>query len=91
MPFGGSQIDEPTFSQEEQPSAIIHGVFIDEGAQVPLSPGQALQSGDVDLNIEVPAVGHDDPVLHQQKMIPAEAVQPAGHGDENITQFGGLA
>ena len=84
VPLGGGQVDEPALAQQVDAAPVGGGVLLHKGAHLPMADGDGLQRGDVNLHIEMAAVGHDGAVRHCRKVVGADDVPAAGHGDEHF-------
>ena len=87
MALGAGEVDEPTFAEDGDAVAVLQGVLVDEVAHGALR-GVLLQPGDVDLDVEVPAVGDDGAVLHLLEVGRGEDRGVAGDGAEEVADPG---
>ena len=90
MPFGSGQIDQASFSEQVDAAAVLHCVFVNEGASGALGGRQLFERRDVDFNVEVARVRDDGPILHDCEVLLGEYVLVAGDGAEDVADFGCL-
>ena len=64
MAFGGGEIDEAAFAEQINLAAVLHGVFVDEGARGFLAAGKLFERGDIDLHVEVAGVADHRAIFH---------------------------
>ena len=91
MALGRAEVDEPALGDEVEalrPEVELLDV-VAHLAHVPL--GQLAQRDEVELGVEVAAVGQDGAVAHGHEVLAAEDVDVAGGGDEDLAPGRGLA
>ena len=87
---GASEVDEATFSEEDDVPARCHGEPIDLGLDVHDGLGVLLQPSDVDLNVEVTDVGDDGVFGHDREVLAGDDVPVPGAGDEDVGAGSGI-
>src|SRR5579872_658868 len=88
--FGGGKVDEAAFAEQIDLASIFHGVFFHEVARGALGAGQLLQRRNVDLDVEVPGVGHNSAILHRLEVLFGDDVLVAGDRYEDVADLGSL-
>ena len=91
MALGGAEVDEAALGDEVEalrPEVELLDV-VAHLAHVPF--GQLAQRDEIQLGIEVTAVGQDGAVAHGHEVLAAEDVDVAGGGDEDLAPRRGLA
>ena len=69
MAIGRSQVDQAALCQQIKPAAVGELILGDVILYLILLPGHLLQGRDIDLHIEVAAVGDDCLVLHELEVL----------------------
>src|SRR5450759_28576 len=88
--LGGAEVHEPALGDQVdllRPEVELLDVLADL-AHVAL--GERPEGLEVQLRVEVAAVGHDRAVGHRHEMLAAEDIHVAGRGDEQFAPRGGL-
>src|SRR5258707_2034319 len=84
MAFGGRQIDQPAFAEDDNPMAVAKFVFFDKRPELLNGLRHLAERNQVKLEIKIAAVADNRAVLHLRKMIAIDDVTVAGDGDEDI-------
>ena len=87
MPLGRRQVYQPPLCQQMNPAAIPEGVLFYEAPQVPLAYGVLVEGGNVDLYVEMSAVGQESPIFHRIYVDPIDGVQAAGGRYEDVAHL----
>src|SRR6266851_3205258 len=87
MSLGSGEIDQATFAENDHPLAILEGVLLDEFADGGLVLRQGAKPVEIQLYVEMAAVGDDRPVLHLLEMLFADDVNVAGGGAEKVANL----
>ena len=69
MAIGSGQIDQAALSQQIEPAVVGELILGDVVLDLILLPGHLLQGRDIDLHIEVAAVGDDCLILHKGEVL----------------------
>ncbi len=70
MSFGGGEVDQTSLAEDVDLASILCLVLFHERAdKFRFALGHFFQGGDVDLHIEVTAVGDDGAVFHDCKVV----------------------
>src|ERR1700722_1475281 len=88
MSFGSSQINQAAFAEQVDLASVFQRVLVNEVTRGALGRRHFLERRNVDLDVEVPGIGNDRAVFHQFKMFAREHAFVAGHGAENVAEFG---
>ncbi len=90
MAFRGRQVHESTLGQDVDLS-VAQVVLLHVAAQIAdAAAGHLAQSAEIKLGIEVAAVGQDRAIAHALEMLPAEHMEVAGSGHEDLAPGRGL-
>src|SRR5450759_662090 len=82
--LGGAEVDQPALGDEVEllgPEVELLDIFADL-ANVAL--GERTQCLEIQLRVEVAAVGHDRSIRHRDEVLASEHVHVAGGGDEQL-------
>ncbi len=91
MSLGGSQVHQAPLGEQEQATAIGQDVLVGLVTHPARARDRQVGQGrDVNLDVEVPRIREDRPVLHGLEMLAAQDVTVTGDGDEHISDGGGL-
>src|SRR5215510_14596092 len=91
MALRGGEVYQPPFAEHDDPLAVLQRVLIDELADGGFVLGNRAKDIEVQLDVEVTAVGDDRPVLHPLEVLLADDVNVAGGNAEEVADFGRLA
>src|SRR4051812_49196462 len=89
MSGGASQVNETTFGQKDDVSAVRQGEAIDLRLDV-VSLGVFLEPGDIDFAIEVSNVANDGVILHDLQVFGTDDGGTSGGGNEDVGLRGGF-
>lgn len=81
---GTTQVDQSTFSQQDDVSAVVHGVSVDLGLDVGDGSGVGLQPCDIDFDVKVTDVADNGVRLHGFKVLADNDVSTTGGGDKDV-------
>ena len=84
MPFGRAEVDEPALGDEVHPLAAEVELLDVVAHLADMALGHLAQGGQLQLRVEVAAVGHDRAVPHLREVLASEHVEVAGRGDEQL-------
>ena len=88
MSFGCTEVDQATFSDQEDSFSICQDIFISLMANARILRRRVLlEPSDIDFDIEVTGVSQDRAILHQSKMLSTQYVAISRHGDEDISDL----
>lgn len=80
-----AKVDETTLSQEDDVTAVGHGVTVNLGLDVLDGLGVGLEPGNVNLNVEVTNVANNGIVTHDLEVSTSQDVTATSGGDEDLT------
>lgn len=80
-----AKVDETTLSQEDDVTAVGHGVTVNLGLDVLDGLGVGLEPGNVNLNVEVTNVANNGVVTHDLEVSTSQDVTATSGGDEDLT------
>ena len=90
MTLGRAQVDQPAFGDEVDPLAADVELLDVLAHFANVALGHLAQGGQVQLGVEVTAVGQDRSVAHGREVLAPKDVEVAGRGHEQVTPGGGL-
>lgn len=85
-----TEVDETTFSKEDNVSAALHGKSVNLGLDVNALSSVGLEPSNIDLNVEVTDVGDDGVLGHGLEVGASDDVSAASGGDKDVTTGSGL-
>lgn len=80
-----AKVDETTLSQEDDVTAVGHGVTVNLGLDVLDGLGVGLKPGNINLNVEVTNVANNGVVTHDLEVSASQDVTATSGGDEDLT------
>ena len=90
VPSSASEVDETTFSEEDDVPAGWHSEPVDLRLDVHDGRGVLLQPRDVDFNVEMTDVADDGVFEHDREVLAGDNVPSAGSGDEDVAAGSGV-
>ena len=78
MPFGSRQINETALRQEIDVATVGQKIFLEVLSNRSLLFAQGFQTGDIELDVEMPGVGHHGTVEHDLEVLPANDILVPG-------------
>jgi hypothetical protein len=89
--FGGYEVDDAAFGEQEQPTATREFVRVGVRPHIGLDRHrQGFEAPHVDLHVEVPGVGEYGAVPHHRHVLGRDHVSGTGRGDEYLAERRGL-
>lgn len=80
-----AKVDKTTLSQEDDVTAVGHGVTVNLRLDVLDGLGVGLEPGNVNLNVEVTNVANNGVVTHDLEVSTSQDVTATGGGDKDLT------
>ena len=80
-----AKVDKTTLSQEDDVTAVGHGVTVNLGLDVLDGLGVGLKPGNINLNVEVTNVANNGVVTHDLEVSASQDVTATSGGDEDLT------
>src|SRR4029077_16723708 len=90
VPFGGSKVDQATFADQANATAVLQLIFVHQRPHFALAARKPFQSGNVDFHVEVSAVANHCARLHVFKVFSTNHVFVASNGNEDIAFLGSV-
>lgn len=87
---GTTQVDQSTFSQQDDVTTVLHQVSVDLRLDVDNGLAVSLQPSNVDFNVKVTNVTHNGVLWHLVKVLTSDDVTATSGGDENLTDGSNL-
>src|SRR5918998_2068515 len=88
--LGTRQVDQTPLAQQVDAAPVFHDELLDETTRLALLDAHLLQSGDIDLDVEVARVGDDATVLHGREVFAGDHVFIAGGSHDEVGDSCGL-
>src|SRR5260370_14712951 len=82
--FGSRKIDDATFGEQIDLSAVLHFKFVDHGADFALAAGQFFERRDIDFDVEVAGVANNRAAFHFFEVLGADDALVSGHGNVDV-------